>query len=296
MLYGVEVWGPYCLNKFCCNDRYSLYDLFCNTSSLYEKLHSKFCKLTLSVHKKSSNIGVRTELGRYPICINIISQVTQYFVNICNRDSGSIVKQMLFFQNRLYEITPRRSWFSLLYFINKHTQWKAIQNINNIFTSYVDMKLLLCSKYEQCFSNIVKDNNKLNVLFDIKKVFGISKYLTYVSNHKYRKAFTMFRISAHSFPVEVGRYRSVDRNNRICAICNCNEIGDEFHYFMKCTDINIQQLRKDFLSSVLSVNIQLEKLPEKCLFNYLLCGSDVNLLPRTAEYIHNIISYYRSKQ
>ena len=73
----------------------------------------------------------------------------------------------------------------------------------------------------------------------ILKVFGISQYLTHVCNYKHRKAFTLFRISAYNFPVEVGRYRSTDRNARMCVLCQCNEISDEFHYFMKCTDNNL---------------------------------------------------------
>ena len=36
-------------------------------------------------------------------------------------------------------------------------------------------------------------------------------------------------------PIEQGRFWGVDRDDRICDICNLNNIGDEFHYLFECT-------------------------------------------------------------
>ena len=36
-------------------------------------------------------------------------------------------------------------------------------------------------------------------------------------------------------PIEQGRFWSVDCDDRICDICNLNNIGDEFHYLFECT-------------------------------------------------------------
>ena len=35
-------------------------------------------------------------------------------------------------------------------------------------------------------------------------------------------------------PVEKGRWYRQDLINRQCRLCNLNEIGDEFHYLLKC--------------------------------------------------------------
>ena len=46
-----------------------------------------------------------------------------------------------------------------------------------------------------------------------------------------RQLFTKFRMIDHNS----GRYKNITREERICKNCNLNEIGDEYHFFLKCT-------------------------------------------------------------
>ena len=86
LLYGSEVWGCYLYKVG--NDT-TVTHLLKDTVSLVEKLHSKFCKQILGLPKNSSNIGVRAELGRYPLLINIISRIINYYTDILNRPGGA---------------------------------------------------------------------------------------------------------------------------------------------------------------------------------------------------------------
>jgi hypothetical protein len=45
--------------------------------------------------------------------------------------------------------------------------------------------------------------------------------------------FCRFRTTNHKLPIEQGRWDNIDRNNRICFLCN-SDIGDEFHYNLQC--------------------------------------------------------------
>jgi hypothetical protein len=49
-----------------------------------------------------------------------------------------------------------------------------------------------------------------------------------------RQLFTKFRVSDHSLEIESGRNKNITREERICKNCNLNEIGDEYHFFLKC--------------------------------------------------------------
>ena len=62
-------------------------------------------------------------------------------------------------------------------------------------------------------------------------------YINEVKYYKYRSAITKFQISAHSLPIERGRWMSVHRNKRICPLCIGNVLGDEKHYIFHCTNI-----------------------------------------------------------
>ena len=264
----------------------------CETNSLVEKLHSKFCKATLLVHKKASNIGVRAELGRYPLCIAIVSQIAKYFVNVCNKRQESIIKEAFLSQMGMLDINYKRSWFSLLNFISKRTEWKVTCNKDNDYIPSVDIKRYLRNKYEGIVYNLLENEKKLHVLYSTKKSFGPSQYLSYVTNYKYRQAFTKMRISAHKFPIEVGRYRSVPRNERLCNLCQNKEIGDELHYFIRCSDNYLNSIRQTFLNSIFANCVELQRLPESCLFKYLMSGYDETVIRRTAQYVHDIMYYY----
>ena len=50
-----------------------------------------------------------------------------------------------------------------------------------------------------------------------------------------RQLYTKFRVSDHSLEIESGRYKNITREERKCKNCNLNEIGDEYHFFLKCT-------------------------------------------------------------
>ena len=39
--------------------------------------------------------------------------------------------------------------------------------------------------------------------------------------------------------METGRWKNIDRNIRICKLCGCNSIGDEFHYIMELWSVHI---------------------------------------------------------
>jgi hypothetical protein len=123
LLYGSDVWGAY-MYKYK-NNKGSLDCMLTDVNMLTEKLHSKVCKYVLQVNKNASNFAVRSELGRYPLFINIISRLVNYYVNICGRDKDSLVHTAL----EIHKSTDE-SWFSFLKYIveitgfNMHTLCK----------------------------------------------------------------------------------------------------------------------------------------------------------------------------
>ena len=73
----------------------------------------------------------------------------------------------------------------------------------------------------------------------------IEKYITVVKNNCHGIALTRIRCSAHTLMIEEGRYRNIDRNQRLCTKCNMNVIENEFHFVLVC--LFYRQLRKECL-------------------------------------------------
>jgi hypothetical protein len=78
VLYGCEIWGTFNSNtaRFR-NGTVSPDRMYSNL--IGEKLHTKFCKFILGVHKKTTNFAVLSELGRFPLYYDIIKSILHYW-------------------------------------------------------------------------------------------------------------------------------------------------------------------------------------------------------------------------
>ncbi len=54
--------------------------------------------------------------------------------------------------------------------------------------------------------------------------------LSVLTMRKYKTSLAKFRCSAHSLFIETGRYQGINKEDRICQMCNLNCIEDEFHF------------------------------------------------------------------
>jgi hypothetical protein len=59
-----------------------------------------------------------------------------------------------------------------------------------------------------------------------------------ILSDKDRITLCKFRTCNHRLPIEIGRWQNVDRSDRICPICQTEEIGDEFHYILQCRQLH----------------------------------------------------------
>ena len=86
--------------------------------------------------------------------------------------------------------------------------------------------------------------------------FEIEPHINKVKYYKYRSAITKFRISAHSLPIERGRWTSAHRNKRICPLCIRNGLGD--------TNINLVEIREKFSDEIYKMSPEIVPKTELC--------------------------------
>ena len=61
----------------------------------------------------------------------------------------------------------------------------------------------------------------------------------------YRRYISRFRLSSHNLKIESDRYTNIERNNRICTLCDLADIEDEFHFILICPLYN--DLRNSYI-------------------------------------------------
>ena len=95
--YGSEIW----ISDFTLKDS-------CIDKLPFEKIHNKICKNILGVHKKSSNITAKCELGRPPVLNFIIILALKYFNRLkqfpSDRLFGEVYEVFAKIYSQLYKI------------------------------------------------------------------------------------------------------------------------------------------------------------------------------------------------
>ena len=110
--------------------------------------------------------------------------------------------------------------------------WNSPCNFNSNWLSKA-FKLRLSDILKQNWHTMVNDMSScLNYrLFKHDHIF--EKYLEILEPVS-RVSFVRFRCGNSKIPIVLGRYNNQPIDECICNLCNSRDVGDEFHYIMKC--------------------------------------------------------------
>ena len=260
--YGAEVWLPFQINQKQEFDACRFFDDCLSQKFPHEKLHTKFCKQLLGVHKKTMLLPVLGELGRFPTSLSVICRIINYWLHILELPETSHIRSI--YQGVLQEPCCNHPWVSFLkgvlqVFGFNHI-WKNQSTFNKSRLKFALLQKLK-TEYIHYWKEKMNDSSKLLFYKTLVSDYKTADYLTAIRNRKYRNALTKLRISAHDLQIEAGRYKNIPREKRICT--KCEVLEDEYHFLDECK--RYEQLRNDLLHNINLVNTGITK-PSDLLF------------------------------
>ena len=98
-----------------------------------------------------------------------------------------------------------------------------------------------------------------------------------LSNPNLRQSITKLRISAHKFPIEIGRFENKAPAERIYPLC-CEGIGDVCRYLTQCNKEEIKKVRPKFMMLFYQNWKEIEKLSNEELCRAILPCQNEDLL------------------
>ena len=183
----------------------------------------------------------------YPFSIEIYKGMIKYFfypIELAEKGNQIIscgMNECLTLVNK-----EEKCWLtSVLYIFNlmginpDMKQLHLISN-SNVLSSVVDK---LQKVFKEKFFNEIANSSKLILYNHVKEEFREEKYMHEVKYYKYRSAITKFRISAHSFLVENGRWDKTPCEKCMCPLCFLNDIGNEKHCIFHCTNAKLVEYK-----------------------------------------------------
>ena len=269
----------------------------------FESFQNNFCKSVLGVRKCTSNIGVKAELGMYPLSITIMQKLLHYYVRLKCMDDYFLAKKALSIQSDMYNNEcsntnlTKRSYLHSVYSTVEFCKCYKFQ-INKMGTSMSkSSKSNLKKHLEKMYTNLYKNemdkinepHNKLRIYNLVKRVYKKELYLDHINSADIRRSVSKFRLSDHSLPIEIGRRQNLPTENRFCKKCNLNKIGDEYHLISECSNSKLITLRENLFLNISTLTPQFKLLSKYDKFLYIFSYSDKSIINPTSIFTHKAL-------
>lgn len=262
-LYGSEIWGPlYGLD-------YKQWD-----KSPTEVLHLQICKSVLGVHRTSSNLASRAELGRYPLLLDINKRASKFWFHLSKSNSETYHHKAFKTKSFTHHADP-------LFILAKKNNINKLNLLPKSILREIDATNQML--YIEFWKEEIKNNNKLEIYRSLNRNYCLAPYLQNIKDRKKRNILTKYRISDHNLHIETGRHKQtwLPRDMRSCSFCT-NEVENEEHFLLYCCKYT--PIRETYFVELKKYIPNFEILPSQSKICILL-GENRNCSNIAADYI-----------
>ena len=231
LLYGSEIWG------------------YANLENIYILVNKTMRKM-LKLNKSTPICMLHGELGWKDISEYVKNRMLNFWLKTATGEENKISYIMYNWIKTLYDKNIFKSkWL--------HNIKTTLDNIgmSNIFNRPNDLnktwfkntiKLRLSDIHNQRWSETVFNNGVCINYRVMTKHSKLKGYLTTLPK-KYMYSMLKFKCANIKIPIVRGWYANMPVDERVCNLCQSNEIGDEFHYLFNCNFFDDH--RKRFLKA-----------------------------------------------
>ncbi len=231
---------------------------------------------------------------RFPIRQFISSQILKFYYRLKLGSSNKLLNN--FFTN-LYQLhhNPFSEFLTLL--TNAGAELHTPNNAKNIPQAVNKSMVCLHDKIFDRWDEEILNNKKLSVYSTVKDSYDIDSYTYNINDRHLRKNLTCLRLGCHPLQVEIGRYKKIPRQERMCTLCNSNTLEDEAHFLLSCplyAPLRHELFMSPLLAHINSTDSDLDKL--KCILQpqtpelaLLTCRYIKNCFEMRKKNLHQII-------
>ena len=259
------------------------------------KVTLSFLRQTLGVHKKTPNLAILGEMGKYPISVKIFTHIVKYWFRLALSENALLKASKQ--SNIGLDKLGYQNWFKIVKFLSKMTGIDILVDDEKVINKVLrDFDLKIKKLYEKWWMDKMMsvDNRKLAFYFTYKKTFNFEQYLDILPRH-IRIHMTRLRTSSHSFPIETLRYNrpKIAAEDRKCNLCSNDAVGDEYHYLMNCSNDAFILKRDNFLCTIKQKIPTFETFNLPNIIEYCLHMHDTRTITEIAEYVKSITSTFK---
>ena len=259
--YGSEIWGNI-------------------KSPKIDTVQNRAMKTFLGVNKFAANLAVSGDLGWSPSEVRRKVNMVRFWNRLQNLGDNRLPKTLFEF-----EYNHSGKWCTA---IRKILTEIGLENFYEERSS-CDLKCVekkILDKYKTAWKSALDKKPKLRTYRKIKEHFGPEKFVLLNLTRPERSILSQIRCGSLPLKIETGRYQNLPAEERICELCDLEEVEDEIHFIFRCPLYDEQ--RKSLMSELTPINWTNEESETlKTLFS---------LVPRKlAKYCKNIFEFRKQQ-
>ena len=194
-----------------------------------DKIHQRAMRYYLGVHKYAPNAGLYSDVGwlspKYSRYICMLRTWNRFI----DMDANRLTKKICLYDKQL----GIKNWSSEIeYILQKLDLLHTYNNMEVCDISIVKEKLYKLMQKE--WVHEVKNKPKLRTYVMFKDNLDTEDYVKYNFSRHSRSVLAQFRLGILPIRVETGRFRNLELKDRICELCNNQQIEDEIHFLCQC--------------------------------------------------------------
>ena len=242
LLYGVQVWGPGTSKS--------------NWPKI-EAIQKLFLEMELGVKSQTPYTLTLAEVGLLPLEVEALFITLRYVMYIRKLDDSRLPKQA-------YYLSCATGWYAD---VIRWAQAWGLQEHEWRGDSKALRKILEARAIKHLWSDPSPRLQYYKRDANAMQAYGEQEYLRASISLKVRQSIARYRLSSHHLAVEEGRWKQIERKDRICTICNCGSIENEYHVFIACRAYHHIRVEHQILVNDLH---DLFKMPPKQLGYFIL--------------------------
>ena len=194
-----------------------------------QSVENKALRYFLGLNKFSPNAMLQGDTGWIPSHITIKTNMIKLWNRICSLDNCRLPKVILNWEVK----NGMNNWSHEIHeILDTCNIEQEIENLENIDEHNILNKLL---EQEQInWTDEIQSKPKLRTYAKFKDKIHPEKYVKNCHGKHKRSLIAQFRAAVFPLQIEVGRFRNIPCEKRLCTLCPLQEIEDEYHVICQC--------------------------------------------------------------
>ena len=213
-----------------------------------EAIQNRAIRIYLGVHKFAPTLALQGDMGWMLTENRQCLSVLRFWNRLLKLPDNRLTKQ-IFIDDFYLAQSGHENWCSNVF--------KILEKLNLEHLFYErkmgdikEIKDQLMNKQSDMWKQAVPKKPKLRTYCLFKETMDIENYIKYNLSSSERSAMAQFRFGILPLNIETGRFRNQALDERLCTLCEFNEIEDESHFLFQCSLYD--ELRNEWVSHIVN--------------------------------------------